>query len=196
MNEKIGVLFGIHGDPPHLGHLNVVLELKKHLGHGVTFFVMPAGAHPFLKVEHASKEHRLEMTRLLFADVPHVIVSDYEIKKEGICYTVDTLRHLKNKNPTLKLYFVMAQDVANHFFSWKNPEDILSIATPIIVPRIGHSLQDGLIDQFKPVIPEILMIKTLDISSTSVRAQLKKERFSKDLSGPVLSYILEQDLYT
>jgi nicotinate-nucleotide adenylyltransferase len=196
MTKKNLVLFGINADPPHLGHLEVILELKKRFDPNTKFFVMPAGIHPFAKNQVAKKEDRLEMTRLLFSNIPNVIVSDYEIHQEGTSYTLDTLKHLKKKNPECELYFVMAQDVANHFFAWKEPYEILSLATPIIVPRLGYVMESGLIDKFKAHRLLILPIKTLDVSSTQIREEVKRKGVSSDLTEDVMTYIKEHRLYT
>jgi len=195
MKENI-ILFGLNADPPHLGHLQVINELKKHFDQKTCFIVMPCGQHPFHKLQNASLRDRLEMTKRLFCDLKNVEVSDLEILKKQAAYTIDTLEFLKQKYPQKELFFVIAQDVANDFFSWKDPEKILQIATPIIVPRVGCSLSQELFDRFKQYkVPLIIPINSLDISSTNIREDIKEHHFSNDVPKNVLDYILEKKLY-
>ena len=56
-------------------------------------FIIPAAVSPFKKGSVASDEDRLAMCRLAFSE-DLFEVSDWEIKKGGKSYTVDTLKEL------------------------------------------------------------------------------------------------------
>lgn len=93
---KIGV-FGGTFNPPHLTHLNIAnaavaqLNLDKLL-------VFPCGDPPH-KICSESAAHRLDMTRLAFADVAHAEVDTFEIDRQGKSYTLDTLRYVRESIP-------------------------------------------------------------------------------------------------
>ena len=196
MNPKKIVLFGVNADPPHLGHLQVVQELERLLGQGTQFIIMPTGQHPFDKPQVASKFDRLVMARLLFQGYSHVTVSDYEINKNEKTYTLDTLIHLKSQFRRDRLYFVMAIDVANHFFSWKEPEKICQIATPIIVSRVGYHLHQDIEEKLQKMCsPLILNTNSRDISSTEIRQELHQKKNPKDLPANLYEYIKSHHLY-
>jgi len=193
--EKL-VFFGINADPPHLGHLHVLNEVEKSLGPETLFVVMPTGDHPQNKPQMAAKKDRLAMTQRLFSGYKHVRVDDFEILKHGPSYTLDSLIYLKGHYPHKDLYFIMAVDVANHFFSWHEPLKICQIAIPIIISRPGYHLDEQVKMKLEKL-THILILKneSLDISSTNIRHDLKMKKNSKDLSPSVLEYIHNHHLY-
>lgn len=52
-------------------------------------------------------------------------VSDYELKKEGLSYTYETLEHLNALYKSDKTYFLVGTDMLFDFPTWKCPEKIL-----------------------------------------------------------------------
>jgi nicotinate-nucleotide adenylyltransferase len=191
MEKKI-VLFGLNADPPHLGHLQVVYEVEKQLGPETLFVVMPTGNHPLDKPQVASNTHRLAMTQLLFMGSKRVMVDDFELNKVTKSYTLDSLIHLKTKYPHSQLYFIIATDVANNFFSWHEPIKILSIADPIVVSRVGFELNPEVKEEFyKKSHPVILETHSLPISSSEIR----QKRVLEHLSSEVKKYVEDHNLY-
>lgn len=196
MNQNYVVLFGINADPPHLGHLKVIHEVEKHLGQKTLFVVVPTGDHPFAKKQFATNNDRLAMTQILFGNHRQVIVDDFEIKKKTKAFTLDTIKHLKTKYDKARLFFIMAIDVANHFFSWHEPDKILQLATPIIVSRHGYHLDPEVrkkLEKYSHVM--FLNTESLDISSTEIRQELKNQNSSEKIPKSVLDYIRSHHLY-
>ena len=60
-------------------------------------------------------------------------VSDYEINKAGISYTIDTLKEFKKKYSDIEL--IIGFDNLLKFDSWKDPENILELATLVVMKR-------------------------------------------------------------
>ena len=56
-------------------------------------------------------------------------VSDIEIRREGRSYTVDTLRYLREEHPDAELVLLMGTDMFLSFMTWREPEQILKLAT-------------------------------------------------------------------
>jgi nicotinate-nucleotide adenylyltransferase len=195
MEKKI-VLFGLNADPPHLGHLKVLHEVEKVLGLDTLFIIMPTGVHPVEKAQNATAPQRLAMAQLLFKGYDRALVDDYEIRKESRAYTLDTLIHLKAKYPHNRLYFIMATDVANHFFSWHESEKILAMASPIIVSRVGYTLDPHVrLELMKKSKPLILETHSLPISSSDIREKIQGSLECKDISHDVKAYIEQHGLY-
>lgn len=128
---KIAV-FGGTFDPPHIEHVRLLERASRELKPD-KILIFPAGVPPHLhKKAHVGKvsdgETRLKMARLAFSDIPNAEVSDYEIKKEGKSYTVDTLRYVAQTYPAAKITFLMGADMLLDFPTWKNPDEILRLA--------------------------------------------------------------------
>ncbi len=190
------VLFGLNADPPHLGHLKVINEVKKHFDPQALFVVVPSGIHPHQKKQNASFNDRLQMTKLLFQGCEHVIVDNYEGHVQKTSYTLDTLKYLHAKYKTHELYFIIATDVANLFYSWYEPNHILALAIPIIVTRQGHPLNPQFLKHLQDdTRPLVLKTDSLDVSSTKIRQQIKNNQVPDSLSNNVWTYIQEKGLY-
>jgi nicotinate-nucleotide adenylyltransferase len=196
MNKKKIVLLGINADPPHLGHQKLCFDVLKALGPDTHVIVMPAGLHPFGKQSKASFKDRLELTELLFADLSHVSVDNFEGSKQGLSYSYETLVYLKSKYPQAQLYFVISYDAAASFFSWHKAHQILCLATPIISKRPSYQLEDKIRHQFEALShPIFLNNEPLEVSSSSIREALRLHRHSLYLTPLQNDYIIKNKLY-
>ena len=99
--KRIGI-YGGSFDPVHKGHRLLAENLSKEIN-ADKVFIIPAAVSPFKKGSVASDVDRLAMCTLAFSDDLYEI-SDWEIKKGGKSYTVDTLREFKKLYPEDKLY--------------------------------------------------------------------------------------------
>ncbi len=124
--KKIGI-YGGSFDPPHKGHLLLAKNLKEKCGIDKVI-VMPAAASPFKQGSCACGADRLEMCRLCFK-APEFEVSDWEIKRGGKSYTVDTVREIKRQYPESEIYLFMGEDMLLSFDKWYKYEEILSLCT-------------------------------------------------------------------
>lgn len=127
---KIAILGGSF-DPPHVGHLLVAQQVKKLLNINQVW-LMPTFTHPFQKTLTPAK-HRLAMTRLLEDDM--IKVSDFEIQKKGISYTIDTLRTLSKLYEQHMFFWIIGSDQIADFPKWKDWETILAKYHLIIYAR-------------------------------------------------------------
>ena len=94
--KSIG-LFGGTFSPPHEGHVRAARLFIDAMGLD-RLIVMPAGFPPHKPLpDGAADGDRLEMARRAFGAFAEV--SDWEIKRGGKSYTVDTLRMLREKYP-------------------------------------------------------------------------------------------------
>jgi len=128
-------------------------------------------------------------------------VSNIEVEKETISYTVDTIKVLKKHYKNTKLYFITGTDAVLDLPNWKEPEEILKLCTFISVNRPGYvtdTLDDKLDKLMKRYKGEILSIRApqLKISSTDIRNRIKEGRPTKYLLPEnVEQYILKKGLY-
>ena len=82
-------LFGGTFDPPHIGHLLIAQTIFEAENFDKVVFI-PANKSPNKKVTTETK-HRLEMLKLAVEGNPNFEISDLEIQRGGISYTIDTL---------------------------------------------------------------------------------------------------------
>lgn len=129
------ILYGGTFDPPHNGHRHLLKSAMEHFGISDAI-VMPTAVPP-----HKSADQRYaplvrkRAVELLMEDLPGVVVSDYEITKQGKSYTVDTLRHLKQEMPDTEICFLMGSDMFLSLGRWYRAEEILRLATILSAAR-------------------------------------------------------------
>ena len=92
-------MFGGVFNPPHLGHLVCAQEAAIELELDHVVFV-PLREAPHREVEDdPGPEARLHMCELAVAGDERFRVSDVELERAGLSYTVDTLRELSAAAP-------------------------------------------------------------------------------------------------
>lgn len=133
---RLGILGGSF-DPVHLGHLLLAEACREQCQLDQVWF-MPAAVSPH-KQEQAGTpgEQRLEMLKLAVAGYEPFLVSDLELRRGGVSYTVDTLEALKAQEPLRELFFLMGADSLADLPSWREPARICELAVPVVVRRAG-----------------------------------------------------------
>jgi nicotinate-nucleotide adenylyltransferase len=183
-------------DPVHNGHLIAAEEARDTFALDRVVFV-PTGA-PWQK-EHrdvSPPEDRYLMTVIATASNPAFDVSRMEIERGGPTYTIDTLRGLHAQTGA-DLFFITGADAILQILTWKDPEDVLSLATYIAATRPGHDLAqlESLGDLVRERV-KILSIPALAISSTEIRERVALGRPIRYLvPQAVAHYITKRGLY-
>ncbi len=134
---RIGV-FGGTFNPPHVGHLICAQEAYVQLGLELVL-LMPACVPPHKPVpDDPGPQHRLALCHAAIAgDEDRLRASEIEIQREGTSFTVDTLEELKSNTPDSELFLILGGDVAAGLPRWREPERVLSLATPALAARRG-----------------------------------------------------------
>ncbi|MFD1848107.1 nicotinate-nucleotide adenylyltransferase [Arthrobacter flavus] len=162
---RLGVMGGTF-DPIHHGHLVAASEVAAVFNLDEVVFV-PTG-QPWQKAERevSAAEHRYLMTVVATASNPSFTVSRVDIDRPGPTYTIDTLRDLKAERPEAELFFITGADAMAQILSWKNADELWSLAHFVGVTRPGHEL-DG---KGKDV--SLLEVPAMAISSTDCRRRV------------------------
>ena len=196
MAEKVGV-FGGSFDPVHFGHINLALQLyEKKLVDKIIF--IPAHCSPFKvdKPPKADGKHRINMLKLALEELGFMSVDDIELKRDGISYTIDTIKILKEKFTHLRL--IAAQDVACEIHKWKDYQDLIEMV-PLIIGKREENLANlqNMNENLKNMINKnLITIKNMDISSTDIRERVKNSLYCSHLvPAKVLDYIYQHKLY-
>jgi len=170
--RKIGILGGSF-NPIHHGHLFMACAAMEGIGLKQVIFV-PAHCSPH-KTDRdlAPAKDGLAMTRLAVRGQKDFIVSDVEIKRGGISYTVDTARYFRRCYPKNQLFFIIGEDSVKGLGDWKNIDGILSILSFIAVNR-----------------------ERCPVSSSQIRRCLSRKQSIEGLTpAAVTGYIRQKGLY-
>jgi nicotinate-nucleotide adenylyltransferase len=191
---KIGI-FGGTFDPPHFGHLIVAEHVRDGLGLDRILFI-PAviPPHKLQRSDITPADMRLEMVRLAIEGNGSFEVSDIEIRRGGLSYTVDTLKELRTQRPTDDLYLLMGMDNLRDFYGWKDPEMIRRIAHIVVMTRPGFEAK-SMSEEDRSTMT-ICDVPEIEISSREIRRRVR-QRHSIQYLVPttVLDFITKNDLY-
>ncbi len=193
-------IFGGSFDPVHAEHVNMVKAAQAALGTDKVI-VIPAFIPPHKQDRAlAAPQDRLNMAKLAFAGVKNCEVSAYELNAGGTSYTYLTLGYFKEKYPDARLYFLVGADMLKDFYTWKQPETILSLAELVACNREGEKVNFSAEQMrfFAKFRKKFLSIEYMgrDISSTKARVLAA---FGEDLKPylpfDVIDYIEANELY-
>ena len=188
--RRIGI-FGGTFDPPHLAHLTVAEAAREALDLDRVLFI-PAATAPLKDRPPTPAKHRLEMTRLAVIGNPKFEIDDCEIKREGISYTIHTVRDLAIRYPQAELRLIIGGDQLESFDRWREPHELIK-AAPLVVYRRGDSQIGDLARDWNAT---VIRAPQLDLSSTEIRRMVERRQSIRYLvPEKVRRYILENKLY-
>lgn len=121
--RRIGILGGTF-DPIHLGHLILAQSAKEKLGLDAVVFMPCATPHFKQDGNVSSTDVRLAMCGLATAGNPSFHVSDIEVARGGITYTVDTMREIKEAAPDLDVTFIIGGDNLIALDKWHGADEL------------------------------------------------------------------------
>ena len=141
---KIGI-FGGTFDPIHWGHLRSAEEVSETFGLDRVYFV-PASIPPHKRGQtHTPARDRLQMVRLAVAGNPRFRVSQIEIERPGVSYSIDTVREFRRRlDPSDSLFFMIGLDAFIEISTWRDYEEIFSLCNFIVTSRPGSIESDPL----------------------------------------------------
>lgn len=130
-------LYGGTFDPVHVGHLLLAESCREQCRLDRIIFI-PAGSPPHKHgLELTAGPLRAEMLEFAIAGCSEFSVDRSEIKRTGPSYTIETLRAFRLAHPEDELFLLMGADSLNEFLLWKEPREIATLASLIVVNR-GH----------------------------------------------------------
>jgi nicotinate-nucleotide adenylyltransferase len=184
---RVGVLGGTF-DPIHLGHL-AAARAAVECARLDRVLLVPSAVPPHRRRAVATAEQRLEMSRLAVEEEERLEVSDVEVKRGGISYTVDTLRELKRRRPEDDLFLILGWDAAKLLSTWRQPNEVRRLASLVIVTRPGS----GAPTEAAGIVCER---PTPDISGSALRRALATGQGVENmLPQAVAGYIAKHGLY-
>ena len=125
---RIGILGGSF-DPVHNAHISLAESAAKQLGLDLVIF-MPARCAALKDgPPSATCQQRVEMLKIALQSVkfPYEI-SDIEIKRDGISYSIDTVRELIKKYPDAEIYWIIGSDHLQKLSKWRDIGEFCKLA--------------------------------------------------------------------
>ena len=188
---RLGVMGGTF-DPIHHGHLVAASEVGHAFALDEVVFV-PTGRREE-KDAASPAEDRYLMTVIATASNPRFSVSRVDIDRPGVTYTIDTLRELHAVRPDAELFFITGADALARIMSWRDVDELFSLAHFVGCTRPGHrltvtGLPDGKVS--------LIEIPALTISSTACRARVALgEPIWYLVPDGIVQYIAKRGLYS
>lgn len=198
---KTGILGGTF-DPVHRGHLAIAEEAR--VSQGLSGVIMIPAGHPAIKPkdEVIPAEHRLRMLQLAVEGRPELRVSEMEIERPGLSYTVDTIAQLRNSSgEDNDLYFIIGWDSLLQLPEWREPARIIEMCRLIAIPRPGirRPVMKELEDQIPGITQRTILLEKplIDINASAIRKMVAGgESIERFVPGPVVEYIKKHNLYS
>jgi len=196
-------IFGGSFDPIHFGHLWIA-ELSREAMQLDEVLFVPTATSP-LKPNGpvATNEQRLAMLRLAISGHSAMRVDTREIDRGGTSYTIDTVRSLQQERPDDQLFLLVGTDAFNSFDQWKEPAELLSIITPIVLRRGGDQAADWALAErlagkvrADAIRASALDLPMIEVSSGELRARVHEGRSIRyRVPHPVESFIAAENIY-
>lgn len=190
---KIGFMGGSF-DPVHCGHLLVAQDAYEHGGLDRLVFVPAAQAPLKPGAVRASPEQRLAMLRAAVEGDARFEISDHEIVRGGISYTIDTVRHMQARFPEAQLAWVVGADQISRLHEWREIGELAARVEFVVLSRPGWPRTE------RNDIPGLRLRwcegRQIELSSTEIRGRIRSG-LPVDWMIPhkTVEYIRETGLY-
>ena len=134
---RVGVLGGTF-NPVHIGHLILAQDAREHFGLERVLFVPSARPPHKAAAGLIDGKHRLAMLEAALKGTPWAEVSDVELRRGGISYTIDTVRELRRQRfPDAALHFIVGTDTLREIHMWRDIGDLLGMCRFVAMDRPG-----------------------------------------------------------
>lgn len=190
---KIGFLGGSF-DPVHFGHLLAAQDAYEQYQLD-RLILVPAAQAPLKPNDvQSSVEDRLAMLNAAIEWDKRFELSDVELRRGGVSYTIDSARHFRTLYPQDDLYWVIGGDQLPKLHLWKDITELAKLVEFIFLERPGYPVKA------RPAIPGLRLHRCdghlLAISSTELRERTRRN-LSLDYFVPhkAIVYIKEHSLY-
>jgi len=189
-------LYGGTFDPPHLGHLAIAEYIRDNLNIETVIFIPAYIAPHKTKYSVSSVEDRLKMLQLAVSDHSELQISEVEIQRKGVSYSIDTIRQIKEEMDIIRkdLYFLIGADSLLEFHTWRDPVKILEESSVLVVRRPGFDIR-AVSEEFRNKI-QMVSAPLIDISATMIRRKIRDGKSIRSLVPALVEdYILRKGLY-
>ena len=200
--KRVGIMGGSF-DPVHMGHLIIAQDAVEQLSLSKVIFI-PAAVPPHKQhLKQLSAEHRLNMLQLAVETDQRFSVSDTEVRRGGLSYTVDTLQGLRDSLQTETLFLIVGSDTLVDLHTWYKIDQVLEMCEIATFIRPGEESIRSIEQKIKlsakqkmQLMQNLMDAHRIEISSTEVRTRLLRGESIRYLVPPAVeAYIKTHGLY-
>ncbi len=200
--KRIGIIGGSF-DPVHIGHLIIAQDALERLELDEVVFV-PAAIPPHKQhLQQVAPKHRLNMLKLVTETDLRFSVSDLEILRGGVSYTLDTVKLLREERPGVEWVLIVGSDTLVDLHNWYKIDELLELCEVASFLRPGESSVDAIVrkiklstDRKERLLANLIEAHLIEISSTEIRMRVAEGLGIRYLVPPeVEMYICEHGLY-
>ena len=168
-HKKIGILGGTF-DPAHKGHLEISKQAKKKYKLNYVIWAITK-KNPFKKKSKTKLITRIKFAKKIIGFNKFIKIKFYEniIRSNK---TIDLISHIKRKNDTLDLYFIMGADNLINFHRWHKWKSISQKCNILVFDRQGYkakSLKSITFKRLNQKSLDFIKFKKVNISSSQLR---------------------------
>ncbi|MEE2946994.1 MAG: nicotinate (nicotinamide) nucleotide adenylyltransferase [Verrucomicrobiota bacterium] len=186
--RSIGI-FGGSFDPVHNGHVLVARAALEELALD-RLFIVPAARSPFKPEQQpAPPAARLRLLRLAFAGCTGCEIDPQETERDGVSYSIETIRTYAERFPEAKLHYLIGADHVPKLPQWREAVDLAKLAEFVVVPRPGQ-----MVAEFpEPFRGQALNGWPFEVSSSAIRERLKLGQAIDGLVPSAVAESLQKD---
>jgi nicotinate-nucleotide adenylyltransferase len=198
---KTGILGGSF-DPIHNGHIIAAQDAMLAFGLDAVLFA-PCNRPSHKRRLIASPLHRTAMLHAALKDMPAFRISDVDIRRGGITYSVDTVRDLAREQPGVEWHFIIGSDTLPDLHRWHEITTLLNLCRFDVIIRPGF--EPAAMPEKSILLPDpwpgILLANAasghlVDVSSSEIRRRVAGGMDIGAMVPPeVETYIAKQGLY-
>lgn len=173
--KRIGI-FGGTFDPPHLGHLILAEESLDQLNLDRLYWVLtPDPPHKRAK-KLTPIEIRFFLVKAAIRNNKSFRFSRADMDRPGPHFTLDTVKIIKNQNPSAEIFYLIGGDSLHDFPNWFHSQELLDHLTGLGVMRRPGDQVD--LDQLQKTLPGIMNklifidAPLLEIASNEIRKRI------------------------
>ena len=216
ISSRIGVLGGTF-DPIHFAHLRLAEEVAEAFLLD-TVRLIPSADPPHRTSPGASAQDRLRMVRLALESAgDHLVADGSELERVGKSYMVDTLKALREENPSESISLILGTDAFIELMTWYEWQQLFTLAHIIVASRpnlpisqLKNKLKGELFAEFEQRnsrdyntigssthgLIYTYGFTSLEVSGTSLRKRIQNGLSLKYLlPDNVINYIQDYSLY-
>lgn len=178
----------------HFGHLIAAQDVLEQF-HLDRLLLVPAAQAPLKPNDiQSTTEDRLSMLRSAIEWDRRLEISDYELQKGGISYTIDSVRHFRAQFSRDELFWIVGGDQLPLLHKWKEIGELAQLIEFIFLERPKHPTKPH------QEIPGLRLHRCdghlIEISSSELRQRVQQGR-SLNYFCPqkVIAYIEGRKLY-
>jgi nicotinate-nucleotide adenylyltransferase len=199
--SRLGIAGGTF-DPIHIGHL-IIAEIARQEFNLDKILFIPTGTPPHKMGYGVTPSYqRYEMTKAAIMDNPYFEISALEVEREGITYSIDTLKELKKiYSDKTEFFFIIGGDTLLEVRTWKDAEKVVKGCSLLVYSRPGcdksrEEAEAELLRRNMGASVYFIHGPMLDVSSTDIRQRVMTGKTIRYMVPPMVEeYIYSNSLY-